>query len=63
MKPGIRTTEFWITAIVMVANLILASGVVAELPDVIRVINVIVAALAPMVYTGARAVVKKEEGA
>lgn len=59
MKPGIKTTEFWITLIVVLASSISTSGLLNEAPDALaQICSVIVSAGAAMGYTASRAMVK-----
>ena len=59
MKPGFKTTEFWITVVVTVVSLLLASGAFEEASGVGKVLALAAAALASAGYSVARGVVKK----
>lgn len=59
MKPGFKTTEFWISVAVTVVSLLVASGAFAEESGVGKVLALIAAALASAGYSAARAVAKK----
>jgi hypothetical protein len=60
-KPGYKTTEFWITNVVILLGAILASGALAEGGLAAQVIGGIIAAAAKLGYDANRAATKKAE--
>ncbi len=60
-KPGYKTTEFWISVIITIAGLLMASGAIAEGSMVARIVGGVMSALAALGYTAARAKVKAAE--
>jgi len=60
MKPGYKTTEFWLSAAATIVGLVVTSGVLPEQPDNVwvRLVGGVVAVLAALGYTAARAKVK-----
>jgi len=54
MKPGIKTTEFWLAAAATVVGGLMASGVIAEDSSLAKVIGIAASALVALGYTGAR---------
>lgn len=60
-KPGFKTTEFWLSSIATLAGIVLASGAVAEGSKAAQIVGGIVAVLATLGYTGARAKTKAAE--
>ena len=61
VKPGYKTTEFWITVFVTLAGLAMASGLIAPGSTWDKGIGLIVSALASMGYSAARSKVKSGE--
>lgn len=59
MKPGIKTTEFWLTLAAVLLNAVLSSGVIADLPDAVRIVTLCLTVLGALGYAAARAVTKK----
>jgi len=59
-KAGYRSSEFWLSAAATVVGLVIASGVLPEQTDNmwVRLIGGVVAVLAALGYTAARAKVK-----
>lgn len=57
MKPGYKTTEFWMTALSYVAAAIVASGVDSP---VVKVASFVAAALTTLGYQAGRAYVKSK---
>jgi hypothetical protein len=57
-KPGFKTTEFWLTAIVTLAGLVAASGLPSESPAV-KIAGLAVSVLSALGYTVVRGGVKK----
>jgi len=60
IKPGYKTTEFWLTAIAEIVGLLLASGAVSAVGEgtVPRIIGGVVAVLAALGYTVSRSKAK-----
>ena len=61
LKPGWKTTEFWLTAVAWIIGLLLASGALdglAETHWAVKVVGIIGAALATLGYEASRAKVK-----
>ena len=62
MKPGYKTTEFWLSLVAVALGAVAASGVIPAESAWERVVGLIVSALAAIGYTGARLAVKKAQG-
>ena len=61
-RSGIKTTEFWITAIVVLAGLLPTSGLFPEGHWGVKVCGLVVSVAAALGYTMARAGVKSAAG-
>lgn len=61
MKPGYKTTEFWLTVAAVVVGLLIASGAFREGEPVYQVLTFAASALAAMGYSFSRSSVKKGE--
>jgi hypothetical protein len=61
MKPGYKTTEFWLSLAAVAAGAVVASGVIPAESVWERVIGLVVSALAALGYTGARLALKKAD--
>ena len=61
MRPGWKTSEFWVTFVVATVSLMFTSGVVVEGSTTEKVAGYIVAALVALGYTGSRGSLKKIE--
>jgi len=59
-KPGIKSTEFWISLIVMAVGAVMASGVFGENVWV-QVAGAVAMAIDAAAYTQGRSLLKKEE--
>lgn len=59
VKPGFKTTEFWLTAIAMIVGLVMASGAVPDDSGLSRALGIAAAALAAMGYSVSRGQAKK----
>ena len=59
-KPGYKTTEFWLSTVATLAGIVLASGAVADGSQAAQIVGGIVAVLATLGYTGARAKAKQQ---
>ena len=58
MKAGLKTTEFYLSLLVVVLSAVMTSGLIAEQSTVARIITAIVAALSALGYTAARTYLK-----
>lgn len=61
MKPGYKTTEFWLSLAAVAVGAVAASGVIPAESTWERVVGLVVSALAALGYTGARLAVKKAQ--
>jgi len=57
-KPGYKTTEFWLTAVAVVAGLVASAGIDGV---VAKAAGLVVSALASMGYSASRAKTKAAE--
>jgi len=62
MKPGFKTSEFWLAAVASIVGLVVASGAVEESGTIGKVIGLIVAGLASLGYSVSRGAAKKPAG-
>lgn len=62
MKPGYKTTEFWLTVAAQVVGLLAASGALAPDSPWARIVGLAVSALTAMGYTYSRGVAKAGSG-
>ena len=62
MKPGWRTTEWWLTLAAVVVNAVLGSDMLTEMPAVGKVVCALGAVLAALGYSSHRTRLKKENG-
>jgi hypothetical protein len=58
IKPGYRTTEFWITVAVVFLSLLMTSGLIGDASPVAKIIGLIVDTAAAMGYTYSRGLAK-----
>lgn len=58
VKPGWKTTEFWLSAIVALGGLAMASGLIAPGTVADKIVGMVLATLAGLGYTGSRTAVK-----
>ena len=63
MKPGYKTSEFWLSLLVVLLGSLMASGIVADGGMVAKIVGGILSALAALGYTSGRSSVKKAESA
>lgn len=63
MKPGYKTTEFWLTFLAWVATFFLASGVVPDTSAWVKIAAFVSTALAQLGYTTGRTSQKLASGA
>jgi hypothetical protein len=61
MKPGYKTTEFWLSTVAALVGIVMASGLVADDSAVTQILGAVMAVLSGMGYTAARGVVKTHE--
>ena len=61
MKPGYKTTEFWLAAVATVVGGVTAAGLIPAEGPWEQVIGLVAAALVALGYTGARLTLKKSE--
>lgn len=59
MKPGYKTTEFWLSLLAMIFGALMSSGAIVEGSSIERAIGGAIAILATMGYTASRAQVKR----
>ncbi len=57
-KPGIQTTEFWLSSIATLLGVVMASGAIHDGGIVAQIIGGVLSVLAALGYTAARAKVK-----
>jgi hypothetical protein len=58
MKPGYKTSEFWMTAVTMIMGLIMASGAVLEGSMAAQIVGGVIAVLSKLGYDASRTTVK-----
>jgi hypothetical protein len=58
MKPGWKTTEFWLTALAMIVALLYASGLVADGSSLEQALAFVSAVLVSLGYTAGRSLAK-----
>lgn len=61
MKPGYKSTEFWLSLAAACVGGLMASGVIAPESTTSQVVGLISSALVALGYTGARLSLKKTE--
>lgn len=61
MKPGYKTTEFWLTVIASVGSLLIASGALIEGSALASIVATIVSGLATLGYSAGRVAQKTGE--
>jgi len=59
MKPGYKTTEFWLSLAAMIVSMLFASGAISEGSDAAKVIGFVAAALTSLGYSVSRGLAKK----
>jgi len=59
IKPGYKTTEFWLTAAASVISLLMASGAISDGSALSKIIGVAATALTTLGYSLARGLAKK----
>lgn len=58
IKPGYKTTEFWLSLVAVVVGILLSSGAIASIPVAVKICSLIASILAALGYTASRASVK-----
>ncbi|HHM12823.1 MAG TPA: hypothetical protein ENJ16_04665 [Planctomycetaceae bacterium] len=58
VKPGFKSSEFWMAAAASVVGILIASGAFADTSSVGRILGLVAAALASMGYSWSRGKVK-----
>lgn len=61
VKPGYKTTEFWLSFAAVVVGIVVASGVVPADTGWERALGLVVSGLAALGYTGSRLAIKKSQ--
>lgn len=64
MKPGYKTTEFWLSTLALLVGAVMVSGVLDSLDEsnwVVRVVGGVVAVLAALGYDASRTKIKTED--
>ena len=59
VKPGYRTTEFWLSAVAMLIGIAYASGVIGADTQADKIVGFIAAALSSLGYSVSRGMAKK----
>jgi hypothetical protein len=59
VKPGYKTTEFWLSFAAVMVGAVQASGLIPNEGAWNQILGLVVSALVAMGYTGARIAVKK----
>ena len=59
-KKGIRTTEFWFSAVAAIVGLLYASGVIAPDSGGDKILGLVATILSAMGYTISRGIAKKK---
>jgi len=62
MKPGYKTTEFWLSLLAVLLGAAMASGLVPEGGTVSQVIGGALSLLGGLGYTSSRTALKKSDG-
>lgn len=60
-KPGYKTTEFWLSALAVIAGMVLASGALGEHTGLYQALSFGLTALGALGYTASRTLVKASE--
>ena len=64
VKPGWKTTEFWLSVVAMLLGVLVSSGVLTPLGTkhwAVKLVALLISALAAMGYGASRAAVKKSK--
>lgn len=57
--PGYKTSEFWLNLLAVLLTAFLASGVVTETSNAVKVVGYVLSVLAALGYTAARTSLKR----
>jgi hypothetical protein len=60
MKPGFKSTEFWLSVVAAIAGLLMASGVLIEGSIVTQIVGGVIAILSGLGYTYSRTTIKTQ---
>lgn len=60
VKPGFKTTEFWVTSITLIYTALISSGVIPHAAEVSGAVSAIAMCLVSFGYSWARALVKQK---
>ena len=63
MKPGYKSTEFWMKSTVAVAGIVMASGVLVEGSELFKIVGMVISLGAALGYTAARTKAKMADDA
>ena len=63
MKPGYKTTEFWMSSVAVGLGVLMASGAIKTGSVWEQIVGIAVAGITAVGYTGARSVIKNGPGA
>lgn len=59
VKPGYKSTEFWLSAVATLLGIVLASGAIPEGGTIAQIVGGILSVLASLGYTASRTQVKR----
>lgn len=59
LKPGFKTTEFWLKTVAVIGGLVVASGAFPDTSPVAKIVALIVSGLSAMGYSSQRAELKQ----
>ena len=62
VKPGYKTTEFWLSLLAVIVGLLIASGAIAEASSLGKILALAASALATLGYTYVRGTTKTKGG-
>ena len=61
ITPGIKTSEFWVTLVATLFNMLLVMGVIPHAPEVSSAVEAVCVMLSAFGYTAFRAFVKTKQ--
>lgn len=61
MKPGLKTSELYLTALAIILTDLLGSGLLVPVPTIATTVSLVVSVLAALGYTAARTSLKKAQ--
>lgn len=61
MKPGYKTTEFWLTSVAALLGLLFASGAISDGSQIDKVLGMAATVLSGMGYSVSRGLAKKDK--